>query len=160
MYAYNGEGGNLKMHIYYGGCCHSCVSLRTRGKTAQHFADIIHECPHTHYALPQQQQWLGMQTKGSDRRGREVVSERAGAPCRFGPKFRGPREATGVLDLGHPMKLCLRSSLRGPGAEERENLGKWDSHSIDSNGMNIRTEEQTLPFPLFSFLSDSPSLPA
>ena len=90
--------------------------------------------------------WVCKQRGATDRRGREVVSGRGGAPCPFGPKFRGPREATGVLDLGHSATLCLRSSLRGPGAEERE-LGEWDSHSIDSNGMNIRTEEQTLPFP-------------
>ena len=94
---------------------------------------------------------VGYANKGErpTRRGREVVSGRAwGSPLSVRAQVSWPPGSSDPLvnSLGHPTRLCLRSSLRGPGAEEGE-LGEWDSHSIDSNGMNIRTEEQTLPFP-------------
>ena len=74
-----------------------------------------HASTHTHYVL---QQWLGMQTKGG---------ADAGISRQFGPKFRGLPGTQLANSVGNPPRLCLRSSLRSPGAEE--NFWEWDSLS-------------------------------
>ena len=67
-------------------------------------------------------------------------------PVRSGPSFVAPGKLQ-ALSTWATRRDCVCAPHLAARGQRRENLGEWDSHSIDSNGMNIRTEEQTLPFP-------------